>query len=96
MRVGGRRLVGRGSEVSSMMRLAAGSFDAQRCSSWFCSAASAARHHHCPQQGDAHLEVDDHEEDGHGGQQLDDVGQALAVERVLLNREKSTGAAMHR
>ena len=33
-----------------------------------------------------HLEVDDHEEDGDGGQQLHDVGQALAVERVLLTK----------
>lgn len=32
------------------------------------------------------LEVDDHEEDGHGGQQLHDVGQALAVESVLQGR----------
>lgn len=33
-----------------------------------------------------HLEVDDHQEDGHSGQQLNDVGQSLAVEGVLLNR----------
>lgn len=38
---------------------------------------------HWPAGGGRHLEVDDHEEDGHRGQQLDDVGQALAVEGVL-------------
>ena len=38
---------------------------------------------HWPAGGGRHLEVDNHEEDGHRGQQLDDVGQALAVEGVL-------------
>ncbi len=33
-----------------------------------------------------YLEVDHHAEDGNGGQQVRDVGQALAVERVLQQR----------
>jgi hypothetical protein len=45
-------------------------------------------------QTHTHLEVDHHEEDGHCGQQLHDVGQALAVEGVLQGSKEAREGKM--